>query len=136
MNASSKEEAIRQLVCLLSINGKCRNEESLLAAVLEREALRSTGLEHGLAMPHAKSDTCDHLVMAIGRPVVPIDFQSRDGKPTELVVLLASPPDISGPHIQAMGRISRLMQLDEFRQAVARVDSAQEIYDLIVQSEI
>jgi mannitol/fructose-specific phosphotransferase system IIA component (Ntr-type) len=73
--------------------------------------------------------------MAIGRPATPIDFQSIDGRPVNLIWLLTSPPDKTGPHIHALARISRLMTIDRFRQALAAAKTSQEIYDAIVQQE-
>jgi mannitol/fructose-specific phosphotransferase system IIA component (Ntr-type) len=73
--------------------------------------------------------------MAIGRPAVPIDFQAIDGRPVNLIWLLSSPPDKTGPHIHALARISRLMTIDKFRQALAAAQSSQELYDAIVQQE-
>ena len=103
--------------------------------MLEREATRTTGIGNGLAIPHGKCTGTDHLVMAIGRPQTPIDFQAIDGRPVNLIWLLTSPPDKTGPHIHALARISRLMTIDRFRQALASAKTAQEIYDAIVQQE-
>ena len=103
--------------------------------VLDREATRTTGIGNGLAIPHGKCNGTDHLVMAIGRPATPIDFQAIVGRPVSLIWLLTSPPDKTGPHIHALARISRLMTIDRFRQALANAKTAQEIYDAIVQQE-
>jgi len=74
-------------------------------------------------------------VVAIGKAANPIDFQAIDGRPVTLLWLLGSPPDKTGQHIHALARISRLMTIDKFRQAVAGAKTAQELYDLIVQQE-
>ncbi len=73
--------------------------------------------------------------MAIGRPATPIDFQAIDGRPVDLIWLLSSPPDKTGPHIHALARISRLMTIPRFRQALSGAKTPQEIYDSIVQQE-
>ena len=109
--------------------------KKVLDAVLERESTRTTGIGNGLAIPHGKCTGTDHLVMAIGRPAVPVDFQAIDGRPVSLIWLLASPPDKTGPHIHALARISRLMTIDKFRHALADAKDAQEIYDAIVKQE-
>jgi mannitol/fructose-specific phosphotransferase system IIA component (Ntr-type) len=77
----------------------------------------------------------DHLVMAIGKPAHPIDFQSIDGKPVTIIWLLCSPPDQTAPHIHALARISRLMTLDKFRANLNAAHTAQEMYDIIAQQE-
>ena len=107
----------------------------MLDAVLEREATRTTGIGNGLAIPHGKCSGTDHLVMAIGRPQQPIDFQAIDGRPVNLIWLLATPPDKTGPHIHALARISRLMTIDKFRQALSESHTPQEMFDAIVKQE-
>ena len=135
LEAKVKTDAIGELVDLLAANGELTDPKKVLEAVLDREATRTTGIGNGLAIPHGKCTGTDHLVMAIGRPAQPIDFQSIDGRPVSLIWLLTSPPDKTGPHIHALARISRLMTIDRFRQALTGAKSAQEIYDAIVQQE-
>jgi fructose-specific phosphotransferase system IIA component len=135
LDARDKSHAIRQLVGVLARAGKCNDEQALLNAVMEREAIRSTGIGSGLAVPHAKSKCCSELVMSLGRPLTPIDFLSKDGRPVDLIVLLASPPDQTGPHIQALARISRLMLMDDFRQHLMRAPDASAIYETILRAE-
>ena len=133
--AKVKTEAIGELIKLLADNGEIVDPKKVLDSVLEREATRTTGIGNGLAIPHGKCNGTDHLVMAIGRPQTPIDFQAIDGRPVSLIWLLTSPPDKTGPHIHALARISRLMTIDRFRQALANAKTSQEIYDAIVQHE-
>ena len=135
LTATTKAEAIGELVQLLASNGEVTDAKKVLDAVLERETTRTTGIGNGLAIPHGKTPGTTDLVMAIGRPATPIDFQSIDGKPVTIIWLLSSPPDKTGPHIHALARISRLMTIDKFRHALAEAKSAQEIYDAIVKQE-
>src|SRR2546423_11204567 len=135
LQSKPKTEAITELVELLAANGEVADAKKVLDSVLDREATRTTGIGNGLAIPHGKCTGTDHLVMAIGRPATPIDFQAIDGRPVNLIWLLTSPPDKTGPHIHALARISRLMTIDRFRQALANAKSSQEIYDAIVQQE-
>ena len=136
MEVPDKSEAIRTLVRLVTASGKCSDEEKLLKAVFDREAIRSTGIGHGLAVPHGKCACCDELVMALGRPIPPLDFESKDGRPAEIVVLLGSPIDQTGPHVQALARISRLMLMDGFRSAIASADDAEAIFEIISKAEV
>src|SRR5215213_9638483 len=135
LDAKTKNDAIAELVNLLAANGEVKEAKKVLDSVLDRAATRTTGIGNGLAIPHGKCNGTDHPVMAIGRPAAPIDFQAIDGRPVNLIWLLSSPPDKTGPHIHALARISRLMTIDRFRQALATAKSAQEIYDAIVQQE-
>ena len=133
--AKTKSEAIKELVDLLAANSEVTDPAKVLEAVLDREATRTTGIGNGLAIPHGKCNGTDHLVMAIGRCESPIDFQSIDGRPVNLIWLLSSPPDKTGPHIHALARISRLMTIDKFRQSLAGAKDAQEMFDAIVKQE-
>jgi fructose-specific phosphotransferase system IIA component len=135
LEAKVKTDAIGELVNLLAANGELTDPAKVLEAVLDREATRTTGIGNGLAIPHGKCTGTDHLVMAIGRPATPIDFQAIDGRPVNLIWLLSSPPDKTGPHIHALARISRLMTIDKFRQALTQAKTAQEIFDGIVAQE-
>jgi fructose-specific phosphotransferase system IIA component len=135
LEAKVKTDAIGELVNLLAANGELTDPKKVLEAVLDREATRTTGIGSGLAIPHGKCTGTDHLVMAIGRPATPIDFQAIDGRPVNLIWLLSSPPDKTGPHIHALARISRLMTIDRFRQALTQAKTPQEIFDSIVAQE-
>lgn len=131
LKATDKNAAIAELVDLLNENGLINDRDAVLAAVLAREETRSTGIGHGLAVPHGKAQACPALAMAIGKADPPIDFGSPDGKPCNAIVLLASPLDKTGPHIQALASISRLWLSEEFRAAVAQATSSDDLYEAI-----
>lgn len=131
VRAADKHGVITELVDLLAETGGLLDRDAALDAVLKRESERTTGIGYGLAIPHGKSDGCKHLVMAAGKPAEPVDFQSLDRRPVTFVVLLVSPPDQTGPHIQALAKISRLMNIAEFRDAVDRAASAEELHAAI-----
>ena len=135
LQAKTKTEAITELVDLLKANGEVGDSKKVLDSVLDREATRTTGIGNGLAIPHGKCSGTDHLVMAIGKPADPIDFQAIDGRPVSIIWMLASPPDKTGPHIHALARISRLMTIDKFRAALLSAKTPQEAFDIIVQQE-
>jgi fructose-specific phosphotransferase system IIA component len=133
--AKTKNEAIAELVQVLADNNEITDAKKVLDAVLEREATRTTGIGNGLAIPHGKCNGTSDLVMAIGKPSTPIDFQAIDGRPVTIIWMLSSPPDKTGPHIHALARISRLMTIDKFRAALLQAKTPQEAFDIIVQQE-
>lgn len=135
LTAKDKNGAIAELVELLAADGQVRDRDGLLNAVLAREQTRSTGIGRGLAVPHGKSAACDRLVMAVGKPAAPIDFSSIDGQPVDVIVLLASPPEQTGPHIQALARISRLMLMDAFRKAVSEAGTPECLYEVMTKHD-
>ena len=129
--ATEKTAAITELVDMLSEKGLLDDREVVLQAVLERERTRSTGIGLGLAVPHGKSHGCSRLTMAIGKPASPLEFGAIDGKPCQMVVLLTSPSDETGPHIQALAGISRLWQNETFRAAALSAETADGLYAAI-----
>lgn len=136
IEAAEKTGVITELVDVLAEAGALADRESTLEAVLKREAERTTGIGYGLAIPHGKSDGCDELVIAAGKPSQPVDFQSLDGRPVTFVVLLISPPDQTGPHIQALAKISRLMNIEDFRNAISAADSAEALHAAITEYDM
>ena len=135
LESNDKQSAITELVDLLNVNGWLQDREAVLEAVLTREQTRSTGIGSGIAIPHGKCRAVKKLVMAIGIAAEPIDFASIDNKPVKIVILLVSPVDQTGPHIQALASISRLMLNEQFRQRLESVTSAEEVYDLLSEQE-
>ena len=133
--ALDKTAAIVELIDLLDANGELRDAGKVRQAVLERESTRSTGFGNGLAIPHGKTDGVDQVVMAIGRTGAPIEFGAIDGKPVELLWLLSSPTDKTGPHITALGRVSKIMSNPAVRRRMLSARSAAELYDIIVEQD-
>ena len=135
LQSAEKRAAIDELVDLLAEAGLIDDAEKLKTVVWEREQQRSTGIGEGLAIPHGKCDCSNKLVMAVGRPAEPIEFGSVDRKPVKLIVLLSSPPDKTADHIQALGKISRLMSDAAFREATFAAESGEELYELFRKAE-
>jgi fructose-specific phosphotransferase system IIA component len=133
--STDKKGVIDELVDLLAAAKKVGDAGALKEAVWTREQTRTTGIGHGLAIPHGKCTGMTSLAMAIGKPAQPMDFQAIDGQPVRLVVLLASPPDRTSDHIQALARISRLMTMDEFRTRIYAARTPSDIYELLKGQE-
>lgn len=130
-----KDAVITELVNLLDENNLLQNRQTVLDAVFAREKTRSTGIGSGIAIPHGKCNAVKGLVMALGVAKEPIEFQSIDNKPVSTVILLVSPLDQTGPHIQALARISRLMLDGAFKTALEQAPSAEVAYKLIAERE-
>jgi fructose-specific phosphotransferase system IIA component len=133
--STEKKPVIDELVDMLDAAGLIVDPDTLKQVVWEREQQRSTGIGDGLAIPHGKSTCSKDLVMAIGRPAEPIDFDSLDGRKVELIVLLASPPDRTADHIQALGKISRMMSDTKIREAAYGAATAESLYQLFKDAE-
>jgi fructose-specific phosphotransferase system IIA component len=135
LQGRDKEAVIAELIDVLDEGGLLQSKQAALEAVLTRERTRSTGIGSGIAIPHGKCAGVRELVMALGIAAAPIEFESVDGKPVSIVILLVSPVDQTGPHIQALARISRLMLDEQFRNDLESAPSAEAAYELLSARE-
>ena len=133
--ATDKQQVIFSMVDLLADSGNIDDREAMKQAVWQRELSRTTGIGYGVAIPHGKCASCKKLCIAVAKLDKPVDFGSDDGRPVDLIFLLGSPLDQTGPHIQALAGISRMLTEPGFRMAVKNVKSAEELYKLIVDQE-
>ena len=129
--ATSKQEAIDGLIELLAEHGHVEDPDEIKRVVWERENQRSTGIGEGVAIPHGKSPVLSKLRLAIGILPEAIDFDSIDGRPVGFVALLVSPTERIAEHIQALGRVSRLLNDEGFREAACRVTGPGELHEHI-----
>ncbi len=135
MNCTTKEEAISELIDLFKNDDRVKDSESVKNSVLEREKIMSTGVGKGFAIPHAKTNCVTEIIAAFGKIDNPIDFQALDDLPVNLVFLLIGKENLVGPHIKLLSRISRMMNLEDFRENLAKATTAEEIYKLFEVEE-
>lgn len=131
LKGENKFQIIEELLDCLNTNNQVINRDLALEDVLAREGYLSTGLENGLAIPHAKTDGVDKLVISFGIKRSGVDFESLDGKPATLIFLVLSPRDTSGPHIQALATISRNLKDKTVREAILKTKTSDEILDYL-----
>jgi mannitol/fructose-specific phosphotransferase system IIA component (Ntr-type) len=134
LDSQNKDDLLRELVDVAAGPG-APDREDLLRAVREREAVLSTGIGHGVAIPHGKSSAVNDLRMAAGRSAGPVDFDALDGEPVSLFFLLVGPESAAGPHIKALSRISRLVRKDEVREKLVAARNAAEFLDALREAE-
>jgi len=120
LKADTKEGVIRELVGLLVKTGAIKEKDvpKLVRILLDREALGSTGIGQGVAIPHGKADCVSHLVGAVGVSRTGMSFDSLDGELAHIFFLLVAPEDSAGPHLKALARISRLLKERHFRDSL------------------
>ncbi len=134
LEGQTKEEILKELVQAVAGN-KITDRQKVLEAVLQREEIMSTGIGHGIAIPHGKSEYVAELGGVLGIKPQGIDFDSLDGKQAYIFFLLVSPMDVSGPHIKALARISRLLKGDGFRQRLIAAKDKETAIDIISTEE-
>ena len=130
---TTKREVIDELCELVASREGICDLDCLKRTVWEREDQRSTGIGEGLAIPHGKCASVTQPAIAIGRPAEPLEFGSIDDKPVRLVILLASPADKIAEHIQALGKVSRVMTDPAVRERAYNAESTDELYQLFAE---
>ncbi len=128
--AGDKPGVIRELCELLKDAGKITDVEETYSAIMAREDKGSTGLENGIAVPHAKCSTVDRLTLAIGISSGGIDFYAQDGKPSHLFFFLLAAPGQAGPHIEALAEIARLTRHASFVDMIIHATTPQQVAEL------
>lgn len=137
IKANKKDELIKELVEALINSGevdkRCRNK--LIEALMAREALGSTAIGQGVAIPHAKIDCVTKLIAAFGISRKGVDFDSLDGEPAYIFFLLVAPQDSAGPHLKALARISRLLKDKYFRDSLRSCADEKSVTKIINQED-
>jgi fructose-specific phosphotransferase system IIA component len=135
LQGNTKEAVLRELVQVITHNDNVDEPEEVLRAVREREAVLSTGIGNGVAIPHGKSALVSDLMMAAGRTAKPVEFDSLDGQPVQLLFMLIGPETAAGPHIKALSRISRVLRKDSVRQLLINATTAEEFFKGLKDAE-
>ena len=130
-----KFDAINALVD--TFVGVIENEllEEIREAIISREKIMSTGIGQGLAIPHGKTDAITQNYAAFARLKKPIEFNSIDSKPVQLIFLMVSPYSDQRSHIRLLSRVSTLMNYDDFRSNLLIVPNQEDLIELFKQKE-
>ncbi|HEX3148552.1 MAG TPA: PTS sugar transporter subunit IIA [Gemmataceae bacterium] len=137
LNATTKEGAIRELVTSLQSAGYFQPKEvdAVVAEVLRREGLGSTGIGRGVAIPHSRYEGLPRLIGTLGLSKGGIPFDSIDGQDVRLVFLLVSRPDQPGPHLHALETIVRITENDEFINNLAASTTREGMWKIISETD-
>ena len=133
LKGSSKKEIINELLDILVRTGKIQNREAALAAVLDREEKMSTGMKHGIAIPHGKSNSITDLVACIGISENPVDFDSLDREPCRIFIMTLSPVEKTGPHLQFLAEVSLLFKSKEKREQILNSKTPEEVLEILTE---
>jgi mannitol/fructose-specific phosphotransferase system IIA component (Ntr-type) len=134
--ATTKEGVIREMVESLRAAGyiKAGDVEDIIQAIRKRELLGSTGIGRGVAIPHTKHNSADRLIgtVALSRPGV--NFDSLDGEPVHVFVLLISPQNEPGNHLRALENVSRSLRDDGFVRSLRQADTRESVWGLLEEA--
>ncbi len=137
LKSSTKKEVIEELVEFLIKVGALEKKMKLkvIETLLAREALGSTAIGQGIAIPHGKCENTTRLTAALGISKKGVNFDSLDGEPAYIFFLLIAPIDSAGPHLKALARISRLLKDKYFRENLKSAKDEKAILNLVTQED-
>ncbi len=135
LQSTTKSDVIKEIAWLFEKTGVLNHYDDFVAAVNEREALSSTALEDGIAIPHAKTKAIKRAAIAIGRKSDGIDYDSLDGEKSQLFFMIGAPDGANNEHIEVLAKLSQLLLDDDFRIALLNANSADEVIELIDKKE-
>jgi fructose-specific phosphotransferase system IIA component len=133
IEADTKEDIIASLVDVLDKNNSILNKDEVLQSVLEREKAMSTGMQYGVALPHGKTDAVKKITMAVGLKKNGVDFQSLDGKPSTIFILVLSRKNTAEPHIQLLSEIGKKLFSEEAVNNLLSCENAEEVRNFFIK---
>jgi len=138
LTATDKKAVIEEMVEVVIASGQLKGDKKtdVLKAIMEREETMSTGMQYGIAMPHAKTDAVGNIICALGIKREGIDFKSLDGETSKIFVMILSPRDGTGPHIRLMADISHILTDANFRQRLLSAKDDKEAFAIFTQSSV
>ncbi len=131
VEAETKDEVLAAAVRLLCAS-RGEDEAMILAKVMEREKLAATALGDGVAVPHALCSTSGGTAIAALRLAKPVEFGAPDGRPVDLVFLMAGPRDDGAAHLRLLSKLARVLHDEAFRNSARAARDAAELADLIL----
>ena len=131
LHANSKKQVLQE-VCEAAARLTGVPEREIFDTILQRERLGSTGVGHGVAIPHGKLRSVDRLVGVFARLARPVDFDALDDQPVDLVFLLLAPESAGADHLKALARIARILRDGAVAQKLRTAKDAAELYSVLV----
>jgi len=137
LRSNRKAQVVEELLDLIIEAGELpmglRNHA--IQTIAEREKIIGTGLDFGVALPHGSTDRINSIIAALGISQEGVDFESRDGDPAKIIVLMLIPRKSFQEHLRAMAAFARVMRQDDVREAILRAETAGEVLNIIEQAE-
>jgi len=127
LEATAKDAALRELAGVVAGADEIADSEALLAAIMDRESIMSTGIGLGIAIPHAKIPSVSDFVVGLGKSQKGLEFNSLDGKPVHIVVMIAGPENQQERYLQLLAKITLKLKDPGVRQRLEQANEAQAI---------
>ena len=135
LTATTKSDVLKQLAQALTRAWPGVSEERFLHVLEEREKLGSTGMEKGVAIPHGRLAELPTLIACFGVSREGVDFEARDGRPSQFFFALVAPENSAGLHLKALSRLSRLFRSDVLKDNILSATDATTVHALLLQED-
>uniref|UniRef100_UPI0015A5B619 PTS fructose transporter subunit IIABC n=1 Tax=uncultured Fusobacterium sp. TaxID=159267 RepID=UPI0015A5B619 len=132
LKAKTKEEVIDEIINMLDKAGRLNDKEEYKKEILKRESQSSTGLEEGIAIPHAKTKAVKVPSIAFGRSLKGVDYESLDGEPSKLFFMIAAPANATDSHIEVLSKLTTLLLDDDLRESLLNAKTEDEVLNLLL----
>ena len=135
LQAHEKVAALREVASLLQTAGCVTNFDAFFGEILERERVSNTALGHDVAIPHARTEQCGEILIAVGRSTDGIDFEAKDGQPVRLIFLIGTPKQMVTDYLRVVGNLARLLRQDDLCQHLLDAPDPDTFIKIIEQAE-
>ncbi len=134
LKASEKRDLLDEMVEVIVSNEQSLNRDELLEILLEREQLGSTGIGHGVAIPHGKINGLKQIIVSFGRSKRGIDFQSMDERPVHLFFMIIAPENSTAAHLKVLSHISGILKDSAMRKKLLKAANREDIFSIIIEA--
>jgi len=135
VSAKRKKEAIKEVAGILDGCGEVTNSEKFIKEIFQREGVETTGIGNGVAVPHARTDAVNDLVIALGRSDEGIEFGAVDGKPVKLIFVMGTPKANVTTYLKVLAQLSRVVRTNGCVEKALKAKTAEEMVEIFKCAE-
>jgi len=135
LRARQKTDALREVAALLQKANCVKNFDAFFQEIIERERVSNTALGQDVAIPHARTEQCTEILIAVGRSSEGIDFDAKDGQPVRLIFLIGTPKQMVTEYLRVVGNLARLLRQDQLRQNLLVAPDAATFIQIVDKAE-
>ena len=135
LQAKEKNAALREVAGLLAQSSCVGDFEAFFQEILQRERVSNTALGHDVAIPHARTDQCSDILVAVGRSRDGVEFEAKDGQPVRLIFLIGTPKQMVTDYLRVVGNLARLLRQDDLRQRLLEAPDPATFIKIIEDAE-
>jgi mannitol/fructose-specific phosphotransferase system IIA component (Ntr-type) len=135
LDSKEKLAALKELTGVIAKSDRIIDRDGFERAIIEREEILSTGIGFGIGIPHAKVDSVKDFVMAVGRSLQGIEFESFDHEPVNIVVMIGASASQKDDYVRILAKVSQILKREEKRHAILAAETPQEIFEVFTSED-